>query len=374
MNSRQVPLLNLQALHAPMRGEILAAVERVFDTQAFILGEEVRRLESQIAAYCRAPYAVGCASGTDALILALAAAGIGPGDRVLTTPFSFFATASAIHRVGAVPVFADIDPASFNLDPEAVAAAAQRDPGLRAVIPVHLFGGCADMDPILGLAAAHGWTVIEDGAQAIGAGYRDRSALSMGHFGCLSFFPSKNLGGLGDGGMVTAREEGAAQKLRMLRVHGSTRKYFHEAVGYNSRLDTLQAAALSVKLRYLDGETAGRQANAERYREALAGSDVTLPTPAPWQTRHVYNQFVIRTPRRDDLKRYLAEQGVGTEIYYPAPLHLQPCFAGLGHAAGDFPESERAAAEVLALPIHSALSEEDIAYVAAGIRAFYEGR
>jgi dTDP-4-amino-4,6-dideoxygalactose transaminase len=373
MKSRQVPLLNLQALHAPMRGEILAALERVFDTQAFILGEEVRRLESEIAAYCRTPYAVGCASGTDALILALAAAGIGPGDRVLTTPFSFFATASAIHRVGALPVFADIDPATFNLDPEAVAAVARRQ-AVRAVIPVHLFGGCADMDPILGLAAAQGWTVIEDGAQAIGATYRDRSATSMGHFGCLSFFPSKNLGGLGDGGMVTASEAGAAQKLRMLRVHGSARKYFHEAVGYNSRLDTLQAAALSVKLRYLDGETAGRQANAERYRGWLAGSDVTLPTPAPWQTRHVYNQFVIRAPRRDDLKRDLAERGVGTEIYYPAPLHLQPCFAGLGQRVGDFPESERAAAEVLALPVHSALSEEDIAYVAAGVRAFYEGR
>lgn len=374
MTRRQVPLLDLQALHAPMRGEILAALERTFDTQAFILGEPVRVFEQQIAAYCQAPYAVGCASGTDALILALAAAGVGPGDRVLTTPFSFFATASAIHLVGAVPVFADIDPATFNLDPEAADAAARRGPAIKAVIPVHLFGGCADMDPILALAADRGWTVIEDGAQAIGASYRGRAAMSMGRFGCLSFFPSKNLGGLGDGGMVTALDHGDAQKLRALRVHGSTRKYFHETVGYNSRLDTLQAAALAVKLRYLDAETAGRQGNAARYRELLAGADAAAPLPAPWQTRHVYNQFVIRAPRRDDLKQYLGEQGVGTEVYYPLPLHLQQCFAGLGYERGDFPESERAAAEVLALPIHSALVGEDVAYVAGRIRAFYEGR
>jgi dTDP-4-amino-4,6-dideoxygalactose transaminase len=374
MSARQVPLLNLQALHAPMRAEMLAAFERVFDSQGFILGEDVARLEREIGAYTGAPFAVGCASGTDALILALKAAGIEPGDRVLTTPFSFFATASSIHLVGARPVFADIDPATFNLSPEAVAHAAGRGPALKAVIPVHLYGGCADMDPILTLAGEHGWTVIEDGAQAIGATYRGRPALSIGRFGCLSFFPSKNLGGVGDGGMITALDRADAQSLRAWRVHGSTRKYYHDTVGYNSRLDTLQAAALSVKLRYLDAETTGREANAARYRELLAGSDVTLPQPAPWQTRHVYNQFVIRAPRRDELKAFLAGQGIGTEIYYPLPLHLQQCFAGLGYQPGDFPESERAAAEVLALPIHSALTDEDLVYVSDRIRGFYEGR
>ena len=370
-------MLNLQALHAPVRAEILAALERVFDSQAFILGDEVRILEQQIAAYCQAPHAVGCASGTDALILALAAAGIGPGDLVVTTPFSFFATASAIYRVGARPVFADIDPATFNLSPEALAGVARRGQPqrIKAVIPVHLFGGCADMDPLLELAAAHAWTVIEDGAQAIGATYRGRPAMSMGAFGCLSFFPTKNLGGLGDAGMVTALDHGAAQRLRALRVHGSTRKYFHETVGYNSRLDTLQAAALGVKLRYLDAETAGRQGNAVRYRELLADcAEVTTPSPAPWQTRHVYNQFVIRAERRDELKRYLGDEGIGTEIYYPLPLHLQPCFADLGYRPGDFPQSEQAAADVLALPVHSALSGEELEYVAERIRGFYEGK
>ena len=375
MIRRRVPLLNLQALHAPVRAEILAALGRAFDSQAFILGEEVRLLEQEIAAYCQAPHAVGCASGTDALILALAAAGIEPGDRVVTTPFSFFATASAIHRVGARPVFADIDPVTFNLSPEALAEPARREKGIKAVIPVHLFGGCADMDPVLELAAAHGWTVIEDGAQAIGAAYRGRPAMSMGAFGCLSFFPSKNLGALGDAGMVTTLDHGAAQKLRALRMHGSTRKYFHETVGYNSRLDTLQAAALRVKLAYLDAETAGRQANAARYRELLADCrEVATPVSAPWQTRHVYNQFVIRAERRNELKLYLEDVGIGTEIYYPLPLHLQPCFAHLNYQAGDFPVSERAAAEVLALPVHSALAGEELEYVAEWIHAFYEGR
>lgn len=378
MNIRQVPLLNLRALHAPVRAEILTALERVFDSQAFILGGEVAELEREIAAYCQAPHAVGCASGTDALILALRAAGIGPGDAVLTTPFSFFATASAIHLVGARPVFADIDRTTWNLSPaSATAAAARPQPApIKAMIPVHLFGGCADMDPLLELAAAQGWTVIEDAAQAIGATYRQgRRAAGMADYGCLSFFPSKNLGGLGDGGLVTARSEPGAGRLTMLRGHGSRRKYVHELVGYNSRLDTLQAAALRVKLRYLDRETAGRQDNAARYRELLAGvRQVRTPAPAPWQTRHVYNQFVIAAERRDELKEDLARRGVGTEIYYPVPLHLQPCFAALGYRAGDFPESEQASAEVLALPVHSALDPEDVAYVAAAIKDFYDGK
>lgn len=374
---RQVPLLDLKALHQPLRAEILAALERVFDSQSFILGEDVRHLEREIASHCGVPHAVGCASGTDALVLALAASGIGPGDGVLTTPFSFFATASAIHRVGATPVFADIDPATFNLDPAAAAGVARRHgPGkIKAVIPVHLYGGTADMDAILALAGAEGWTVIEDAAQAIGAEDRGRRAASLGRFGCLSFFPSKNLGGLGDGGMITARDEADAARLRSLRMHGSTRKYYHETVGYNSRLDSLQAAALSVKLGHLDAETAGRQRNAARYSELLAGTPaLTLPRPARFQTRHVFNQYVIRAPRRDVLKSQLGEQGIGTEIYYPLPLHLQECFAALGYRAGDFPESEAAAGEVLALPVHSALTAEDLEYVATAIGNFYEGK
>ena len=374
---RQVPLLDLRALHQPLRSEILAALERVFDSQNFILGEDVHHLERQIAAYCGVAHAVGCASGTDALVLALAASGIGPGDGVLTTPFSFFATASAIHRVGATPVFADIDPVTFNLDPAAAGEVARRRHGpgeIKAVIPVHLYGGTADMDATLTLAGAQGWSVIEDAAQAIGAEDRGRRAAGLGRFGCLSFFPSKNLGGLGDGGMITARDEAGAARLRSLRQHGSTRKYYHETIGYNSRLDSLQAAALSVKLGRLDAETAGRQRNAARYSEILAGTPVLTPRPAPFQTRHVFNQYVIRAPRRDALKSYLGEQGIGTEIYYPLPLHLQECFAALGHRAGDFPESEAAAGEVLALPVHSALTAEDLEYVAAAIGNFYVGK
>ncbi len=369
---RAVPLLNLQALHAPLRREILAELERVFDSQAFVLGEDVRLFEHEIAAYCQAPHAVGCASGTDALILSLVAAGVGPGDRVITTPFSFFATASAIHHVGAVPVFADIDPVTYNLDPQALTAVARRTPGVKAVIPVHLFGGCADIKPILALAAESGWRVIEDGAQAIGAAYRGLPALTLGDFGCLSFFPSKNLGGLGDGGMIIVRRPEDAQRLRSLRVHGSTVKYFHETVGYNSRLDTLQAAALRVKLRHLDRETEGRQSNAALYRTLLSRLPLRLPSPAGYQTRHIYNQFTIASPRRDELKAHLAERGVGSEIYYPLPLHLQQCFRHLGYSAGDFPHSEQAAAEVLSLPIHSALEAGDLEWVADSIRAFFE--
>jgi dTDP-4-amino-4,6-dideoxygalactose transaminase len=368
---RQVPLLDLKALHQPLRTEILAALERVFDSQSFILGDDVRQLEREIAAYCGAQHAVGCASGTDALILALEACGVGRGDGVLTTPFSFFATASAIHRVGATPVFADIDPATFNLDPTAAVEAARRHPAIKAVIPVHLYGGAADMDPLLALAQREGWSVIEDAAQAIGAEDRGRRVGSLGRFGCFSFFPTKNLGGLGDGGMVTALEDADARSLRAWRVHGSKRKYYHQTVGYNSRLDSLQAAALSVKLRHLDTETAGRQRNAARYSALLAATPVATPEPAAHQSRHVFNQYAIRAPRRDELKDYLSSQGIGTEIYYPLPLHLQECFSALGYAPGDFPASEEAARQVLALPIHSALTDEDLEYVAASIARFY---
>ncbi len=372
MEKRKVPLLDMRALHQPIRGEVLAAIERVVDSNAFILGEEVRQLEKAIAAYCQVPYAVGCASGSDALLLAMMAAGVAPGDAVLTAPFTFFATAGSIVHAGATPVFVDIDPATYNMDPQALADTMRRAPTAKIVMPVHLFGGCADMDPILEIARGHNCVVIEDGAQAIGAEYKGRPAQSMGDIGCLSFYPTKNLGAFGDAGMVLTRHERLAQKLAALRVHGAVKKYFHEWVGLNSRLDTLQAAILRVKLQYLDAETTGRQRNAVRYRAKLAGLPVGLPHPAPYQTRHIYNQFVIRAPERDRLRAHLAENGVGTDIYYPLSLHEQECFRDLGYRAGDFPESEKAAREVLALPIHSALAKEDVDYVCAQIRAFYE--
>jgi dTDP-4-amino-4,6-dideoxygalactose transaminase len=362
---KKIPLLDLAAIHAPLRDEVLGEIARVVDSQKFIMGDDVKQLEQLVAEYTGTRFAVGCASGSDALFLALLAAGVGPGDRVLTTPYSFFATAGSIARAGAVPVFADIEPATYNLDAAKACDALERDPSIKAVIPVHLFGACADMDPILEAAKRRGCAVIEDGAQSIGAGYKGRNAQSMGSMGCISFFPSKNLGGFGDGGMVTTNDEALAKKLAALRVHGSPRKYYHEWVGINSRLDTLQAAVLKVKFRYLDEWTAGRQRNADLYRRRLGPAlrGLSLPEPAPWQTRHVYNQFVVRSANRDGLKAFLQENGVGSEVYYPLSLHLQPCFKSLGYAEGDFPESEKASRETLALPVHSAMREEDIEYV-----------
>ena len=369
---KKVSLLDMKALHRPIRDEILAEVTRVIDSNAFIMGEDVKQLEKSIAEYSGVPYAIGCASGSDALLLALMAAGVGHGDAVLTTPFTFFATAGSIVRAGATPVFVDIDPATYNIDPRQLEETLRRTPRARAIMPVHLYGGCADMDPITEMARSRGCVVVEDGAQAIGAEYKGRRAQSIGEIGCISFFPSKNLGGFGDGGMVMSKDEATAKKLAALRVHGAPRKYFHEWVGVNSRLDSLQAAVLRVKLKYLDAETAGRQKNANRYRELLgAGLPITLPQPASYQTRHVYNQFIIRAPRRDALKAWLQENGVGTEIYYPLSLHQQVCFQDLGYREGDFPESERAAREVLALPVHSAMPDQDIEYVCQMIRAFY---
>ena len=363
----------MRALHQPIRDEVLAAIARVVDSNAFILGDAVRQLEKSIAAYCHVAYAVGCGSGSDALLLAMMAAGVEPGDAVLTTPFTFFATAGSIVLAGATPVFVDIDPATYNMDPQALAETIRRTPRAKVAIPVHLYGACADMDPILEVARSRGCTVIEDGAQSIGAEYKGRRAQSMGDIGCLSFYPTKNLGAFGEGGMVLTQDERLAQKLAALRVHGAHKKYFHRWVGLNSRLDTLQAAVLQVKLQYLDAETAGRQKNAERYRTGLAGLPIGLPRPASYQTRHIYNQFVIRAPGRDRLKAYLEENGVGADIYYPLSLHQQECFRHLGYREGDFPESEKAASEVLALPIHSALPEEDVDYVCRQIRAFYAG-
>ena len=373
VTTRKVPLLDLQAQHQQIRDEVLAEVVRVVDSQKFILGEDVQKLEQETAAYCRSSYAVGCASGSDALVLALVALGVGPGDEVLTTPYSFFATAGAISRAGAVPVFVDVEPDTFNIDVAKVEEVLEARPKIRAIIPVHLFGGCADMDPLLAIAAARGVAIVEDAAQSIGSEYKGRRAGSMGQIGCFSFFPSKNLGGYGDGGLVTTNDAGLRDRLIALRTHGSRKKYFHEWIGFNSRLDALQAAVLRVKLRYLDGWSEGRQRNADLYRMLLEKKSIPVAAPLPpeYQSRHIYNQFVIRGQRRDELQTYLKEQGIGSEVYYPLPLHLQRCYAFLGHQPGDFPISEQLAAESLALPIYPELAIDDIEYVCHAIERFY---
>jgi dTDP-4-amino-4,6-dideoxygalactose transaminase len=367
---RPIPLLDLTRQYQPLREPIQAALARVIEAQRFILGPEVERFEQRFAAYCGARFAIGCASGTDALELALMAADIGPGDEVLTVPFTFFATAGAIMSAGARPVFVDVEPDSFNLDVRQLDHALATHPSIKAILPVHLYGACADMGPILDCAAARGIPVIEDAAQAVGAEWRDQRAGSIGTVGCFSFFPTKNLGGFGDGGMLTTNDEDLARKLKALRVHGSFEKYVHQWSGMNSRLDALQAAVLDVKLDHLDAWNRARQRNADLYREALAGI-VTVPVQQPYQTSHVYNQFVIRCARRDELRKFLSESGVGTEVYYSLPLHLQPALVAYGYKAGDFPVSEQLSREVLALPIFAELTGEEIATVAGLIREFY---
>ena len=371
--ARTVPLLDLHAQFAAIRSEIMTALEGVAESQKFILGDAVRKLEEEIAAYCQTKFAVGCASGSDALMLALMAYGIGAGDEVITVPYTFFATGGAIWRLGARPVYIDVDADTFNMNIGQLRAALVRNPGIKAIIPVHLFGACADMDPICAIARERNIPVIEDAAQAIGSEYNGRRAGSMGDIGCFSFFPSKNLGCFGDGGMCTAQDPAVAERLRALRVHGSKKKYYHEVVGVNSRLDALQAAILQVKLRYLDEWTTGRQRNAELYRTLIAEMKVPVAVPrsTEYQTRHIYNQFVIRCQRRDELQKFLKENGVGTEVYYPLPLHLQPCFASLGYKPGDLPVSEQLAKESLALPIYPELTPDDIEYVVSMLRSFY---
>lgn len=354
----QIPLLDLHAQYAPIRNEINAAIHRVLDSGVFILGPEVAALESEIAAYSQCQYGIGVTSGTDALLVALMACDLKPGDEVITTPFSFFATAGSIARVHAKPVFVDIESDSFNLDPSKIAAAIT--PRTKAIMPVHLYGQMAEMNPIMELAQQHDLYVIEDAAQSIGAEYNGSRAGSIGHFGCFSFYPSKNLGCPGDGGMVTTNDLALAARVKALRNHGSTTKYYHTEVGGNFRLDALQAAILRVKLKYLDDWTVARQRNAAIYRRLCStGDSPVLPVELPHR-RHVYNQFVIRTKRRDALLDNLKSQHIGCEIYYPLPLHLQECFAALGHGEGDFPIAEAAAKEVLALPIYPELTEEQI--------------
>jgi dTDP-4-amino-4,6-dideoxygalactose transaminase len=362
--------LDLRAQFATIHEEVMQAVAQVFESQHFILGPEVKLLEDEVAAKLGAKYAVGCASGTDALILSLLAADIRHGDEVITTPFSFIATAGAIAYVGAKPVFVDIDPVTYNLNPALLEAAIT--PDTRAIMPVHLFGLPADMDPILAVARGHNLVVIEDAAQAIGSRYGGRYTGTFGEYGCFSFFPSKNLGGAGDGGMITTNDAAIAERLQMLRVHGSKQKYFHEMIGTNSRLHALQAAVLRVKLRHLDAWQQGRQNRAQRYRQLFESAGLTsfvaAPPPPPAKFEHVYNQFTIRSSRRDDLKASLQAAGVPSEIYYPLCIHLQKAFAYLGHRVGDFPESEKASREVLSLPVYPELpdSQQDRVVQAIG--------
>lgn len=369
----QIPLLDLRAQHANLREEVLSEVIEVIDSQQFILGKHVERLEAEIADYCGCKFAVGCASGSDALLLAMLAAGIGQGDEVLTTPYTFFATAGAISQVGANPVFMDIEAGTFNIDMNHLEDMLEKHPHIRAVIPVHLFGGCADMDQLCVATEKRNILVIEDAAQAIGAEYKHRRAGGLGSIGCFSFFPSKNLGAYGDGGMLTTNDSELRKRLAALRVHGSVEKYYYEWVGINSRLDALQAAVLRVKLRHLDSWTERRQQNADLYRQLLTHFEapVTCPSATPYQTRHVYNQFVISADRRDQLRAHLHAHRIGTEVYYPLPLHLQTCFADLGYKKGDFPVSELLAERALALPVHPEVTATDIEYVCRTIKAFY---
>jgi dTDP-4-amino-4,6-dideoxygalactose transaminase len=433
-----VPLLDLTLQYSSIKQEVRSAIEEVLESQHFILGPKVEALEEAVAEYCGCERAVGVSSGTDALIIALMAAGIGPGHGVITAPFTFFATAGSIVRVGAQPLFVDIDPLSCNIDPQAVRTFVDEhchfDLGARklvhrqsgvvihAIMPIHLYGQCADMDPIVALARQYGLIVIEDAAQAIGAGYPSaehsagKRAGSLGELGCFSFFPTKNLGGFGDGGMVTTNDQKLAEKLKILRVHGSKPKYYHRVVGGNFRLDALQAAVVLVKLRYLDGWTAKRRENAAYYNSlfqqtGLVDKGLIAPPAAVWESKsseprlvprsshlgppqarlgtrdsglgtrdagrgtffHIYNQYVIRARRRDELREYLAKQAVGTEVYYPLSLHQQECFAVLGYSKGDFPHSEEASTETLALPIYPELEREQLEYVVGKIDSFYRG-
>ena len=361
----KVPLLDLRGQHQALRSQLLAAVERVIDSQQFVLGPEVKALEDEIAEYSTTKFAIGCASGSDALFLALMALDLNPGDEVVTSPFTFFATASAVTRFGAVPRFVDIDPRTYNIDPSKIEAAIT--PRTRAIIPVHLYGQCAEMDAILAIGARHGLPILEDAAQAIGAEHRGRSAGSMGKVGCFSFYPTKNLGGAGDGGMLVTNDEALAGRLRRLRAHGGANEYHHDEVGINSRLDAIQAAILRVKLKYIDEWSETRRKKAAFYTDAFREADLAAKVIPPFvghEGRHIFHQYVVRIPEhRDAMMAHLAEHGVGSRIYYPVPLHLQKCFAYLGYRAGAFPEAELAALETLALPCFPEMTLDQQRYV-----------
>ena len=369
----KVPLVNLQAQYATIRDEVRAAIDRVFESQQFVLGAEVQALEEEIARYSQTRFAIGCASGSDALLLALMSCGVGEGDEVITTPFSFFATASAITRLGARPVFVDVDERTYNIRPSLVSEAITER--TKAIVPVHLYGQCAEMNPLIELSQARGIPIVEDAAQAIGAEDRGRRAGSMGMIGCFSFYPSKNLGGAGDGGMLVTNDLDHARRLRMLRGHGEERRYFNKLVGLNSRLDALQAAVLRVKLPHLDAWTVARQRNAQQYELMFGDAGLTEKFDLPFVrtgARHIFHQFVIRVRdgKRDALREHLRERGVGTDVYYPVPLHLQECFAYLSYKQGDFPVAEAAANETLALPVYPELTTEQQDYVVSAIKDF----
>lgn len=384
-----VPLLDLKAQFAQIRAEVMPLIDQVCSSQQFILGEHVRGLEEEVARYCGAPFGIGVSSGTDALLLALMTLGIGAGDEVLTSPFTFFATAGTIARAGARPLFCDIEPHTFNISPSAVQTFIEREcmasgDGLvnrstggriKAIMPVHLYGQSADMDPLMEIARRHRLKVIEDAAQAIGTEYKNGARVgSIGDIGCFSFFPSKNLGAFGDAGLCTTHDAELAERMRVLRVHGGKPKYFHALIGGNFRIDELQAAVLRVKLKYLDGWTQARQRNAAFYDRAFAaaalGTRVVTPPALPGQ-RHIFNQYVVRVHQRDALKKFLAERSIGTEIYYPVPLDRQECFAYLGLEPGAYPESDRAAGETLALPVYPELTEQQLGAVVAGVAEFF---
>jgi len=369
-----IPLTNLAAQFAGIKDEVNAAVARVFESQQFVLSSEVKALEQEIAQYCGTSFAIGCASGSDALLLALMALGVGDGDEVITTPFTFFATVSSITRLGARPVFVDISEPSFNINPELVAGAITAR--TKAIIPVHIYGQCAEMDPLLKISAATGVPIIEDAAQAIGAEDRGRRAGSMGQMGCLSFYPSKNLGGAGDGGMVVTNDAEVAARLQPLHVHGETQKYHHKWIGINSRLDALQATVLRVKLPYLDEWIGARQQRAAAYEPLFADAGLREEIEVPLvrsDARHVFHHYVIRVRggRRDALRAHLHAHGIGADVYYPVPLHLQECFAYLNYQKGDYAVSERAAEETLALPTYPELTDEQQQYVVETVAGFY---
>jgi len=375
----RIPLLDLKAQYAAIKDEVKKAIDEVLESQVFILGPKVEELEKNIAAYSQTKYAVGVSSGTDALLVSLMALGIGPGDEVITTPFTFFATAGVISRLCARPVFVDIDPITFNIDPAKIERAITKK--TRAIIPIHLFGQCADMDPILEIAKKHNLYVIEDAAQSIGAEYKGRKAGTIGDLGIFSFFPSKNLGGIGDGGMVVMNDKGLYEKVKMLRVHGMDPKYYHRTVGGNFRLDAIQAAALNVKLKYLDRWSQGRRDNARDYDQKFKAAGLVkkglIETPKAVykdggdKNYHIYNQYTIRAKDRDRLAAFLGEKAIGMDIYYPVPLHLQECFRNLGYKKGDLPVAEEAASSVLSLPVYPELTAEQKNYIVEKIAGFY---
>ena len=363
-----IPLLDLKAQYATIKDEVNAAITEVLESQHFILGPKVEQCEGAIAAYSSCLYGIGVSSGSDALLACLMAENVGPGDEVITTPYTFFATVGAISRLGATPVFVDIDPVTYNMDGAQVASRITRK--TRAIIPVHLFGQMADMGPVMAVAKEHNLVVIEDAAQAIGAEDKGRRAGSIGHYGCFSFFPSKNLGAIGDGGMIVTNDAERADKLRVLRGHGAQPKYYHRIVGGNFRLDAVHAAVVLSKLPHLDDWTAARRNNAKRYDQLFKAANLPITLPAMVTDRHIFNQYVIRTAQRDQLQAFLKQKGIGSEVYYPVPMHLQDCFAYLGVREGALPESERAAKESLAIPVYPELREEQACRVVDCIGEF----